>query len=189
MRILVKTCAGRERYIDYLVSRIPNLEVIRDRKHDAMDTFCMALEATGDDEAIHLEDDIVVPEPFHDLIVPKIRELQAIFGADRVIQFYRSGTRGDTVLMPGSSFLWAQCVYFPPGDARDLLNYHRRGWRREAEHPDGVDLMVADWLKDAKRKYIYLERSFVQHREGKSAIDPRRSTKRQSGSASKGPLP
>ena len=48
------------------------------------------------------------------------------------------------------------------------------------EHPNGTDAMVRDFLKDRKEKYWIHCPSLVDHRQGKSVIDPRRSSKRQS---------
>ena len=44
----------------------------------------------------------------------------------------------------------------------------------------GVDLLIQDYLKLTKQKYYIHVPSLVDHRIYKSAIDPRRSTKRQS---------
>ena len=48
------------------------------------------------------------------------------------------------------------------------------------ENPNAMDFLVRDFLKDNKHKYWLVIPNLVQHQEGKSVIDPRRSSKRQS---------
>lgn len=178
MKIIMRTCQGRERYVDYLVNTVPGIIVAHDRIHDAVDTFALAMEIAGEEEALHIEDDIVVPNDFLQLVESILLE----HGKDKIIQMYWSGEKKPTELRLGSSFSAALCFYMPAGYSKELLEYYRQGWRRKDTPGQALDWMMADWLQDTKRKYVHLGYSIVQHREGKSAIDSRRSSKRKSKS-------
>ena len=53
-------------------------------------------------------------------------------------------------------------------------------WERLDEHPTGLDLTIADYLKKTKQKYLVYCPNLADHRIGKSEIDSRRSSKRVS---------
>jgi hypothetical protein len=176
MRYIVKTCEGREHYLDYLIQRIPGLEVSFDDVGGAYNNHLKALEMGGDDPVVHLEDDIVLTKGF----VPKI-EAAILEHPDVLIQFF-SMRKADLTIgsrwEPGRTFLMAQCYYVPPKMGRGMLAYGKKF--DLGEHKEPSDTMVAEYLRDTKQKYWLHVPSLVDHRVGVSAIDPRRSSKRQS---------
>ena len=178
MRYILRTCEGREEYAKYLQSRITGLEICFDDVGGAMQNFVKSLEMAGEDAVVNLEDDIILTKNF----TSKLSAVVAGKG-DAVIQFFSMrkadrevGSRWDA----GRNYLMAQCTYFPPKISKGILAFSRKYDRFDHQsHP--LDSMVGAYLAKAKRKYWIHCPSLVDHRIGKSRIDPRRaSTNRQS---------
>jgi hypothetical protein len=173
---VIRACAGREAFVEYLLKRLPQAVVVRDTTRNAMETFRAALAAVGDGPAVHMEDDVVLTRRFAE----KVRA--GIGHGARVVQFFsirKSDLTLGTRMEPGRTFLMGQCFYLPAGMSAEILDFSR-DWRGLAKHPTGLDTMVGDFLKTRKLKYVLSVPSLVQHRNCKSAIDPRRSSSRQS---------
>lgn len=179
MKLIIRTCQGREGFAQYLKERlayrVPTWIV--DQKRDAMDTFIRSLEAAGTGRVVHMEDDILLCKDFEVKINAAILEHPS-----SVIQFFSmrgadltQGSRWE----PGRTFLMNQCFYLPEGYSADLLEF-AHGWTRYQEHPTGYDILMQDWLKSRKERYWLHVPSLVQHRDCKSEISPRRSSRRQS---------
>lgn len=174
MKFVVRN-AG-ERSVEHLKQEIPELIVIRNGIN-AMEAFVDALDAVGDDAAVHLEDDIELCNDFYEKIQKIISE-----HPDEVIQFFSMRKEDLTVgtrMITGSRFLMGQCFYLPKGMSKKILAY-KYTWKRIKEHPTGLDTMVADYLKDNKLSYLNIVPNLVDHLPVKSLINPRRSSKRQS---------
>lgn len=177
MKFIVRTVEPRD--ISTLVDNIPNLIVVKDVKRDAMDTFFRGLEAAEDDCAVHLEDDIILCSDFYNKITQAINE-----NKQDVIQFF-SMRKDDLTIgtryINGSKFMMNQCFYLPKGMSKDL-----REWAKTAVYtPDivngaGYDILMANYFKEKKIKYLNWCPNLVDHMECKSIIDSRRSSKRQS---------
>lgn len=175
MRIIIRACRERQQWVDYLLSRLSDAEVVYDTTRNAMDTFFAALRAAGDDAVIHMEDDVILTKDFTAKAATVIAE-----HPDHAIQFFSRRSKDIEIgsrWEPGSSFLAGLCFYLPPGMSADLMRYD---WPRRTEHPTGLDLMVADYLKANKQRYWLHVPSLVQHRICTSLIDPHRSRYRQS---------
>jgi len=185
MKFIVRTVEPRD--ISALVNNIPGLIVVKDQIRDAMDTFYRSLEAAGDDAAVNMEDDIILCDNFYD----RIREVIAAH-PDDVIQFF-SMRKDDLTIgtryIPGSQYLMNQCFYLPAGMSKDLLEWSRVARKKDGELYSqdksvivgaGCDTLMAMYFKDKKIKYLNWCPNLVDHIEGKSVIDPRRSSKRQS---------
>lgn len=184
-KFLVRTVGTRD--ISNLQSAIPDLIVVKDRIHDAMDTFLLSLEMAGDDAAVNMEDDIILCKDFY----TKINKVIAEHPND-VIQFF-SMRKDDLTIgtryINGSKFMMNQCFYMPAGMSKDLLNYAKTGKKKDGtlviEDKSiaigaGYDILMAWYFKDNKIKYLNYCPNLVNHIECKSEIDSRRSSKRQS---------
>ena len=173
----MRTCEGREEYAAYLHKHIPELIECKDHQRDPMGNFMKALEAAGDDAAIHFEDDAILTTNFLEKSAKVIADQP-----NMVIQFFSMrkadldiGSRVEN----GSSFLAAVCFYMPPKMSKGLRAYFPT-WERWEEHPTGLDLTIADYLKKTRQKYLIHCPNLADHRIGKSEIDSRRSSKRVS---------
>lgn len=156
---------------------IPRLEIARDRKRDAMDTFRLSLEMAGDSPCVHLEDDIVLCSHFTDRVEAEIAKRP-----NDVIQFFSMRKDDLTVgsrYINGSLFCMNQCYYIPAKMGTALLAY-MDVWDRYDDEPTAYDYLMADFFKLNKIKYWNVCPNLVDHLPVKSRINPRRSTKRQS---------
>ena len=174
-RIIIRAVKERANYVDYLTENIPDAEICWDKERNAMSTFLDALRMAGDDPVVHMEEDALLAKDFRNRLEAEIAKQP-----ERVIQFF-SMRKGD--LEVGSrwdgSFLMGQCFYLPAGYSRLLLNFYSI-WKEREQHPTGLDTMVGHFLKKRKEKYWIHVPNLVDHRVGKSQIDPRRSSKRVS---------
>lgn len=155
---------------------IPNLIVLVDRKHDAMQNFLNAMNLSGG-PCVHLEDDVILCYGFYDKIRKVIEE-----HPDDVIQFFSMRKEDLTVgtrYIPGSRFMMNQCFYLPAGLGPKIAEYWRNSPRqKEAGAP--YDLLMADYFKEKKIRYLNWCPNLVDHMVCRSRIDSRRSSKRQS---------
>lgn len=175
MKYIMRTCDGREDFASYVQKHIPNLITIKDDGQGPMKCFERALEEAGDDSAVHLEDDVILTKNFTD-------KLEKIVSSrpQMVCQFFsmrKADLEIGSRVENGSSFISALCFYLPAGMSRDLKKFFIT-WDRIKEHPTGLDLTPADFMKKHKMKYYIHIPNLVDHRIGKSKIDPRRSSKR-----------
>lgn len=174
-RIIIRAVPERAEFIDYLKEKLPSAEWCFDQKRNAMDTFLRALDMAGDDPVVHMEEDVILCESF-------LLDLEAAIAKrpTTLIQFFSMRSQDLTV---GSrldrNFLMGQCFYLPASYSKQIRAYYET-WPNRRSHPTGLDTMVGDWLKSRKEAYWIKVPSLVNHRQCKSVIDPRRSSKRQS---------
>lgn len=177
MRILIRTCPQRSRFLPYLKNHLPSAEIIMDDGGGAMQCFYQALKAAGDDAVIHMEDDVILTANFE----AKAQEVIDCFKT-MPIQFF-SMRKADLVIgsrvEKGSKFLMGQCFYLPQGVSREILKFAPT-WKKHGTHPTGLDTLVADFFAANKMSYCLHVPSLVDHRDCVSEINSRRSTKRQS---------
>jgi hypothetical protein len=167
----------RERWVPQIQAQIPELEVVRDTTRNAQDTFFRLLLEIGGDAAVHVEDDIVLTSDF----LPKIEA--AIAERPAVLQQFFSLRKSDAELgsrwMPGRSYCMLQCTYLPPGYAEAIYDYYPV-WPERKVNRNSCDLWIAYFLAARRERYWLHVPSLVQHRRARSAINPRRSSGRQS---------
>lgn len=176
MKTIIRAIPERSDYVREYFDEIRALNPIMSIDFDsqgAMWNFYNALSLAGEDSALHMEDDIVITSDFVNKITSAINSRP-----NEVIQFFSMrqadidyGSRYDR------NFIMGQCFYLPKGYSKMILEYK---WPGIVKDPTGLDLMVNDFLKSRKEKYWIHVPSLVNHRIGKSAINPRRSSKRQS---------
>ena len=155
---------------------IPNLVTLIDHKHDAMENFLAAMNYS-DGPIVHLEDDIILCDDFYNRVMEAIAQYP-----DTVIQFFSMRkddlTKG-TRFVPGSTFSMNQCFYLPAGIGPRIAEFWKTSSRQE-EAGAPYDLLMADFFKANKMKYLIWVPNLVDHKVCCSRIDSRRSSKRQS---------
>lgn len=177
VRIIIKAVPSRVQFIEYLSKNLKQAEFCMDQKKCAFDTFLRSLIMAGNKPCIHMEEDIIITKNFYEKIHLAISERPNSF-----IQFFsmrkKDLTEGSRL---DNNFLMNQCFYAPKGYSKMMLDYFP-SWKSKKikNHPNGTDLMVCDFLKSRREKYWIHIPNLVDHRIGKSIIDPRRSSKRQS---------
>lgn len=182
MKFILRAVKERMDNVKLVSLSIPNIIISLDENEDrttpAYDNFLKALDMAGEDSCVHLEDDIILTDNFYSKIQAAIMKRP-----NDVIQFFsmreadlQKGSRYEA----GATFMMAQCFYLPKGLSRELYNYGVE-YKRSGEHNMKgcpLDNMVADFLKSRGMKYFIHIPNLVDHIEGKSIIDPRRSSKR-----------
>ena len=180
MRVIVRTCAGREDYLKYVLSILPHAEVCFDDVGGASANYIKSLEMAGDSAVLNIEDDILFCDDF---IAKAARVIQPRQNA--VIQFFTMrkackeiGSRWEA----GSGFMSCLCNYYPPKVSKGLLAFATKwqGCKSNGKHIDlnsscqPLDVCVAKYLQATKQRYWIECPHLVNHRVGRSAIDPKR---------------
>ena len=169
------TTAFGNRDLSGILAQIPNAFIVTDYRHDAMGNFLNAISYT-DDAFVLLEDDAELCNDFCSRIEDAISQYP-----DTMINFFSlrkiDYEKGEPFHVSGGRYLGNVCVYFPKGFGVAIADFYKE-WSGKIENPTGNDLLVADWLKSKGLKYIQWFPHLVNHKVGKSLIDPRRSSKR-----------
>lgn len=188
MKKIAITVKGREMYMDYIKSEIPDVIVSMDNfsggpfKGTAWLNYLNALRLSGEDPVLILEDDVLFCDDFLKKVQKEIAERE-----DRVIQFF--SMRKDDLSMgsreiSGGDFAGTPCVYFPAGFAKELLSWAddfvEMYTKKTSDGIAPTDTFVAAYLKHTKKKYWNVVPNLVEHRPCISAINPKRSRARQS---------
>ena len=172
---IVRTTSFGGRDISEMKEKIPNLFVLVDYNHDAMGSFLNALTYT-DGPMVILEDDAELCENF----VNKVEEAISQYPS-QIINFFSLRKKDYEIRKPyeesGAKFIGNVCNYLPAQYGKKIAEYYKV-WKRKEEHPTGYDLLMADWMKENKLKYIQWFPHLVNHKECKSLINPKRSSKR-----------
>lgn len=175
MKYVLMTTAFGNRDLGDFKAQIPNLFIVTDYHHDAMGNFLNALSYT-DEPFVLLEDDAELCNDFCSRIEAAIQT-----HPDQIINFFslrkKDYEMGEPFAVRGGAYLGNVCVYFPAGYGVAIADFYK-DWSGKVENPTGNDLLVADWLKSKKLKYIQWFPHLVNHKVGKSLIDPRRSSQR-----------
>ena len=186
MKVIVRMVESRRFLVEQnLKPFIPNLEICLEtakeyHSNNAYWTFQRALEMVGDEDCLHLEDDIILTSDFMNKVNKVIKE-----NPNKVIQFFsmrKADLEIGSRMESGRTFMCALCFYLPKGMSKDLRRYNEQWEFDNADQMHGapLDVALADYLKSKKLKYYINVPSLVDHLPIVSSIDKRRSSKRQS---------
>ena len=158
---------------------LKNFEVIEDIGYGAIPTFLKCL-CNDENDLLYLEDDVILCKDFENELEKVFSEL----GKDNLIQLFSlKKVITETTLMNGSTYCGNVGFFIPKEMRLELVKYFNEVWSKSQcykDNPTAMDYLVRDFLKDNKYKYWLVVPNLIQHQEGKSVIDPRRSSKRQS---------
>lgn len=174
MRYIVRAIKSRRAFVEEILKQIPEAEVLWDTSGNAMQSYLNACLIAGEDPVVLLEDDIILTDNFKAKIEKVIEKYP-----EMLINFFSLSKKH---LAPhfkrGREYCMNQCEYLPPGFASRVLEAYKT-WPDKEKHPTAYDFLVGyAWGRNTP--YLVWCPSLVQHRQVKSAIDPRRSSKRQS---------
>lgn len=176
INFIVRTTKVGGHDLTEMKKEIANLIILEDDNHDAFGNFINAMKYS-DKPCVHLEDDVILTTNFHEKILNAIKEYK-----ENVIQFFSMRkddlTKG-TRFVAGSTFSMNQCFYLPKGMGLKIAEYYKTS-KRKFEKGAPYDLMMADYFKENKIRYLIWIPNLVDHVECVSRIDKRRSRKRQS---------
>jgi len=177
MEYICTAVPERKPFVMYLEDHIPNLKVVWDRHRDPMETFMRAWGENPTAPSLRFQDDVILCEDF-------LNKAHAVISKnpDHVIQFFsmrkadvETGTRWEN----GSNWIGNLCHYLPEGMSGKIFDYGL-SWKRLNEHPTADDLLMADYFKENKIKYLLHCPNLVDHAEVYSVIDKKRSKYRKS---------
>lgn len=185
MKVIVQAVKERLEWVNkHILPQIPHAEICLEEateyhSNNAYRTFVRSLEMTGDEACLHLEDDVQLADDFLNKVISEVNKRP-----NEVIQFFsmrKADLEVGSRYEAGSKFLMAQCFYLPKGMSKYIANFASVYEERNPNMQGSpLDTMVADFLKINKITYWVVVPNLVNHRQIKSVIDPRRSTKRQS---------
>lgn len=168
-----------KRELNETYNELQEYKVIKDEGQGCIQTFIDCLE-DSDDDLLYFEDDAILCKDFEKTFQDVLDNL----GKDKLIQLFSlKRVITETTLMNGSTYCGNVCFYIPKELRKEMVKYWYEVWSKSKcyeENPNAMDFLVRDFLKDNKYKYWLVIPNLVQHQEGKSVIDPRRSSKRQS---------
>lgn len=176
MRIVITAVPAREPSVRYLTHHLPKATVVWEEGRGAMDTFRRAWATHGNEPRLCLQDDVILCTDF-------MKRAKEVISArpEAVIQFFSmrkadyEGPRWDR----GSRWLMNQCYYLPEGMAKKILDFSEI-WPDIDKHPTADDMVMAAYFKSERISYFNQIPNLVDHAPVQSAIDSRRSKKRQS---------
>lgn len=182
---VMQTCKGREHYVNENKSKIPNLIINYDdfllsngSCSTAWNNYLRGLFIAGDNPTVQMDDDVILCGDFYVKIIEEINKRP-----NDVIQFF--SMRKDDLLVGsryilGSKFMMNQCLYLPKGMAKEIYLFSKDYENNHDNWFVPIDIVMGYYFKKKKIKYWNVIPNLVDHIEGKSAIDKRRSSKRQS---------
>ncbi len=175
MLYVIRAVKERKEFVDEILKQVPEAIVYYDEFGDAMKSYLHVCEnIIGDQPAVLLEDDIVLTSDFKQKIEAVIAQYPEI-----LINFFSLSKK---FLKPhfkkGREYCMNQCEYFPAGFARKVVEAYKT-WDKKESEPNAYDFLVG-YAWGGNKPYLVWCPSLVQHRQVKSIIDPRRSSKRQS---------
>lgn len=177
IEFIVLTTAFGGRDIRALQQAIPGLKLCKDFQHNVMANFINSMRYT-ESPCIHLEDDIELCDGFYEKVRAAVKS-----NPDKVINFFSMRKEdydiGKPHLVAGSRYLMNQCYYLPAHYGPMIAKFFESWERPKKEHLfGGTDTLISDFLKSRKEKYLQWFPHLVNHLEGKSLINPSRSSKR-----------
>lgn len=190
MKIIISTCKGRETMVAGLEEQIPSAIINYDDfpkeitqqgnfSSTAWYNLQRAWNLAGESACLFLQDDIILTSDFE----RKVQEAISKY-PNMVINFFsmrkkdlEQGTRVEN----GATFMYALAYYLPEGMSSKIYAASKIFEKETTEKwICADDSYIAIFLKSKKMKYVIHVPSLVEHRVAVSAIDKRRSSKRQS---------
>ena len=176
MLYVVRAVRKREPFVKEILKQIPEAVVYYDDEfHDAMKSYLYVCEhIVKGQPCVLLEDDIILTSDFKN----KIERVISMY-PDMLINFFSlSKKHTKPHLKKGREYCMNQCEYFPAGFSLKVVEAYQH-WDLREKEPNAYDFLVG-YAWGRNNQYLVWCPSLVQHREVKSIIDPRRSSKRQS---------
>ena len=175
MLYVVRAVESRKPFVEEILQQVPDAIVYYDEFGDAMKSYLYVCDhIIAGQPAVLLEDDIILTQNFKQKIEDVISEYPKI-----LITFFSLSKKYTTPhFKKGREYCMSQCEYFPEGFSLKVVDAYKNWPQRETD-PTAYDYLVG-YAWGANKPYLVWCPSLVQHRQVKSIIDPKRSSKRQS---------
>lgn len=184
MKYIIRAVRSRQKFVEEILKQIPEAVVYYDEFGNAREAFVHVCDKLikDDEPCVMLEDDIILCDNFKNKIEKVIAEQP-----DMLINFFSLSKKFiEPHYKKGREFCMTQCVYFPVGLNRRIVEVYPE-WLEVTHHQylSAVDYLTGYAWGNNRNYFVYCP-SLVQHIEGKSMINPKRSSKRQSITFKKG---
>lgn len=175
MKYVIQAVKSRKPYVDEILKQVPDAIVYYDESGDIMKAYLHILEnIVGDDSCVMMQDDIILTSDFKNKIEAVISQYPEI-----LINFFSLSKKYTKPhFKKGREYCMNQCVYLPKGFAQRIVQAYDT-WPDKEKEKTADDFLVG-YAWGYNKPYLVWCPSLVQHRQVKSVIDPRRSSKRQS---------
>lgn len=175
MLYVVRAVESRKAFVDEILEQVPEAVVYYDEFHDPMKSYLhVCKNIIGDKPAVLLEDDIILTSNFKE----KAEAVIDMYPKILINFFSLSKKYTKPHFKKGREYCMNQCEYFPEGFAQRVVSAYEK-WPLKEKEPNAYDFLVG-YAWGGNNPYLVWCPSLVQHRQVKSIIDPRRSSKRQS---------
>ena len=175
MLYVVRAVHEREEFVRKIKDQIPEAIVYYDENHDSMKAYLYVCEnLINGSPAVMLEDDIILTSNFRGKIESVIKQYP-----DTLINFFSLSKKfTEPHWKKGREYCMSQCEYFPLGFSKKVVSAYEK-WPLKEKEPNAYDYLVG-YAWGYNNPYLVWCPSLVQHRQVKSIINPKRSSKRQS---------
>lgn len=175
MLYVVRAIESRRPFVEEILKQIPEALVYYDKYGDAMKSYLHVCEnIICGKPAVLLEDDIILTSNFKE----KIESVIADYPKTLINFFSLSKKYTEPHIKKGREYCMSQCEYFPEGFSLKVVESYKT-WPLREQEPNAYDYLVG-YAWGYSRPYLVWCPSLVQHRQVKSVINSKRSTKRQS---------
>lgn len=178
MLYVIRAVREREHFVKEILKDIPEAIVYYDDVfHNAMDSYLYVCKnIVKGQPAVLLEDDVILTSNFKQKIEEVIEEYPEI-----LIKFFDLGkTYKKPHFKKGREYCSNLCEYFPKGFSEKVCNKYEE-WKAKdkGKNPTAYDYLVG-YAWGENKPFLVWNPSLVQHRDGKSQINPKRTAKRKS---------
>ena len=150
-----------ERQLDDTYKQI-DYELLVDREHKPVESFIQQLEIISEEDAVLLEDDLILCRNFKERIEEVIKQYP-----DKIINFF-TFPRTHFQTREFQRFLWNQCTYYPKGIAKKLADTMKE--LREQNEELQYDALENLALEQLGMTHIQYRPCLIQHLDGRSLI-------------------
>lgn len=175
MLYVIRAVKERKEFVDEILQQIPEAIVYYDEFKDAKKAYVhVCRDIIKGQPAVVLEDDIILTSDFKNKCESVIEKYPEI-----LINFFSLSKKYTKPhFKKGREFCMNQCVYMPKGFSLKIAQAYDY-WPEKDLHKGGTDFLCG-YAWGYSKPYLVWCPSLVQHRQVKSIIDSRRSSKRQS---------
>jgi len=175
MIYVVRAVEERKPFVEEILKQIPEAIVYYDEFRDPMKSYLhVCKDIVAGQPAVLLEDDIILTSNFKEKAETVISQFPEL-----LINFFSLSKKHiKPHFKKGREYCMNQCEYFPKGFSLRVVKSYEH-WPLKEKEPNAYDFLVG-YAWGNNRDYLVWCPSLVQHREVKSIINPRRSSKRQS---------
>lgn len=154
-----------ERKLDETYSQI-EYDLLIDKEHKPVESFIKQLEFISEENAVLLEDDLILCKNFKQ----KIEEIINQF-PDRIINFF-TFPKIYFQTRESKKFLWNQCTYYPKNIGKQIALVMKKIKKQKDEIGKNLqyDVLESLALEELGMTHIQYRPCIIQHLDGKSLI-------------------